>query len=81
MTVREHRKQCRVLKPLSFQYLRGIERREIHRLFHISVKKSGKLSTVRITTVTPIRTRVIYNQPFNRPSSFTRQGEDRNHGW
>ena len=62
-----------MLKPLSFQQLRGIERREIHRLFHISVKKSGQLSTVRITTVTPIRTGVIYNQRFNLPSSFTRQ--------
>jgi hypothetical protein len=44
-----------VLKPLSFQQLRRIESREIHRLFHIPVKKSGQLSTVEITTVTQIR--------------------------
>jgi TPP-dependent pyruvate/acetoin dehydrogenase alpha subunit len=62
-----------VLKALSFQQLRGIESREIHRLFHISVERSGQLSTVRITTVDPICSGVIYNQPFNRPSSFTRQ--------
>jgi hypothetical protein len=55
-----------VLKPLSFQQLHGIDGREIHRLFHISVKKSGKLSTVPMTTAIPIRTRVIYNQRFNR---------------
>jgi hypothetical protein len=41
----EHRKQCRLLELLSFQELRGIEDREIHRLIHISVKKSGRLST------------------------------------
>jgi TPP-dependent pyruvate/acetoin dehydrogenase alpha subunit len=37
------------------------------------VKKSGQLSTVRITTVIPIRSGVIYNQAFHLPSSFTRQ--------
>ena len=47
----EHRKQCRVLELLSFQELRDIEAREIHRLFHISVKKSGLLSTVRMKSV------------------------------
>ena len=62
-----------MLKPLSFQQLCGIEDREIHRLFHISVKKSGQLSTVRMTTVNPICSGVIYNQPFNQPSSFARQ--------
>jgi hypothetical protein len=54
-----------VLELLSFQELRGIEGQEIHRLFHISVKKSGLLSTVRMTTVTPIGSGVIYNQRFN----------------
>jgi 2-oxoisovalerate dehydrogenase E1 component len=62
-----------MLKPLSFQQLCGIEDREIHRLFHISVKKSGQLSTVRMTTVNPICSGVIYNQPFNQPSSFAGQ--------
>jgi TPP-dependent pyruvate/acetoin dehydrogenase alpha subunit len=62
-----------VLKPLSFQQLRGIKGREIHRLFHISVERCGQLSTVRITAVTPICSGVIYNQPFNQPSSFARQ--------
>jgi hypothetical protein len=54
-----------VLKPLSFQELRGIGGREMHRLFHIPVKKSGQLSTFPIRTVTPIGDGVIYNQPFN----------------
>jgi hypothetical protein len=38
------------------------------------VTKSGQLSTVRIMTVTPIRTRVIYNQRFNlAPHSIVRR--------
>jgi acetoin:2,6-dichlorophenolindophenol oxidoreductase subunit alpha len=73
-----HRKQCRLLETLSFQELRGIEGREMHRLFHISVKKSGRLSTasrIARVTLTCCRERcllsgrgVIYNQPFIRPS-------------
>jgi TPP-dependent pyruvate/acetoin dehydrogenase alpha subunit len=62
-----------VLKPLSFQQPRRIEGREIHRLFHISVERSGQLSTVRITAFAPICSAVIYNQPFNQPSSFACQ--------
>jgi hypothetical protein len=54
-----------VLELLSFQELRGIEAQEIHRLFHISVKKSGLLSTVRMKSVTQIGSSVIYNQAFN----------------
>ena len=42
-----------------------MEAREIHRLFHISVKKSGLLSTVRMKSVTQIGSGVIYNQAFN----------------
>ena len=41
----EQRKQCRLLELPSFQELRRIEDREINRLIHISVKKSGRLST------------------------------------
>jgi hypothetical protein len=54
-----------VLELLSFQELRGIEAQEIHRVFHISVKKSGLLSTVGMKSVTPIGSGVVYNQPFN----------------
>ena len=54
-----------MLELLSFQEPRGIEAQEIHRLFHISVKKSGLLSTVRMKSVTQIGSGVIYNQPFN----------------
>jgi hypothetical protein len=52
-----------------------MEAREIHRLFHISVKKSGLLSTAGMKTVTPIGSGVIYNQPFNadRHSIFRRK--------
>jgi hypothetical protein len=64
-----------VLELLSFQELRGMEAREIHRLFHMSVKKSGLLSTAGMKTVTPIGSGVIYNQPFNadRHSIFRRK--------
>jgi len=70
-----------VLKPLWFQQLRGIESREIHRLFHIPVKKSGQLSTVETTTVIPIRSGVIYNHHFDARIVIHSSGEDRNHGW
>jgi hypothetical protein len=65
-----------VLKPLSFQELRGLDTQEIHRVFHIFVKKFRRLSTVGTKSVTQIGSGVVYNQPFTRIFANTVIGWD-----